>query len=71
MDWFVNCSLQIGDRQFYHIKNDDVIGTTDPTKVFNPQSTIIKSLGLQIGQESLDEQKLADAVSTNCYNVNS
>ncbi|XP_005110437.1 (E3-independent) E2 ubiquitin-conjugating enzyme UBE2O [Aplysia californica] len=54
LDWFSGCSLQIGDRMLYRIKNDDHLVTVDPGKAYDPSTAMIKGTGIQIVQGTGD-----------------
>ena len=62
LDWFDHCSLQIGDRLFYRIKNDDKPLTLEPKKAFNPNEPMTNKAEITINYDaSGDETKNKEA----------
>ncbi|CAL1526363.1 unnamed protein product [Lymnaea stagnalis] len=63
LDWFSHCSIQIGDRMAYTVKNDDLISTVIPGKAFNPQSVMTKDAPIKILNE-VDNRISEDVISS-------
>lgn len=56
LDWFDHCSLQIGDRLFYRIKNDDKPLTIEPKKAFNPNDPMTNKAQISINYDTASDE---------------
>ncbi|RUS88951.1 hypothetical protein EGW08_003287 [Elysia chlorotica] len=59
LDWFSHCNVQIGDRLFYRVKNDDVVSTVPPSKAYDAQAALNKECPVRV-EKAADNQSNAE-----------
>ncbi|GFN78191.1 ubiquitin-conjugating enzyme e2 o, partial [Plakobranchus ocellatus] len=63
LDWFNHCSVQIGDRMFYRVKNDDILSAMPPSKAYDAKTAREKGCPIKVGKGGQNHSS-TDTLST-------